>query len=220
MSLGKPLQNFYSQITGLSFERKMMVLGFIVALVGLLFGPNLVHQIFSSQQESQTIIEPQNSHIYTYSDAAYTYSPPTPKPEIKLSLGQTATSSGMQITVYSAQKIESYNSSSSSGTEYTSNPAKGNVFVIVDVGVKNVGSNRAAFDVISFYLRDSDANTYHDLSGFKGVQDAIFRIGQLLPDEHKRGHGLFEIPSTAKDLKLYYEFSNYPLEMASWSIPN
>jgi len=216
MKLKISIIKLYSDIIDLPLSQKLAIFAIIISIVGLLFGNNLVHQFSGYQQEYRTDSD-SNIGYYNTVDTYPTYIEPTRKPDIKLTIGQTATSSVRQITVYSVKKSDSYPYPTSSS--YI-NALNGNEFLIFDIEVKNIGSEKDRFDIRSLYVRDSDANTYEPYPGPYNTKDWLYSFITLYPDEHKRGNVAIQIPINSKGLILYYDLSSYPAQTASWTLPD
>jgi hypothetical protein len=134
-------------------------------------------------------------------------------------MGQTATSSVSQVTVYSAQRTDSYTYSSSiSGYTPTESATSGNTFIIVDAQVRNTGSNEIYASASDFSLSDPEGNRY-DPQMYLG-NDGLGYLQELFKNQQKRGKVLFQVPSTATNLILYYNFGNVISgpQLASWTI--
>ncbi len=133
-----------------------------------------------------------------------------------LKLDETATSSNVQIAVVSAKKSSSY----TYGTRYgrrTENAKPGNVFILVDTEIKNIGADCEFVTEYNFSLTDSTGYKY-DTEHYAG--DDKLKNTDLYQNQRIRGIVLFEIPQAATGLKLLYYFENIggTPEIASWAM--
>jgi hypothetical protein len=139
---------------------------------------------------------------YTYPTyTPFTLTPtPTRPPDMKLSLGQTATVDSRKITVYSAKKSESYNLDK--------------MLVIFDVEITNTGNQDGMNG--EWYTRDSENHSGTYLGSYGELQYVFLNGG-----ERKRGEARFEFPSSAKDIKFYYRASpSDTTQLVSYTVPN
>lgn len=138
---------------------------------------------------------------------------------LKLKVGETAKTSKLEVTVVSAQWTKLYQYYSTILKETMIEEAKpGKAFVIADVLIKNVGTNRVLVTSGSFSLVDSEGYRYDP--GLYLGDDQLEVLKQLYPGEKTRGKILFEVPETATGLKVQYDFGNLltGIKLASWEI--
>jgi hypothetical protein len=144
--------------------------------------------------------------------------PQTPT-ELNLRIGETAKTSKIEVTVYSAQKTKSYDYYSDILEEIMTEDARpGKTFILVDAEIKNVGSDSAYVGSTEFSASDSEGYRY-DPAFYYG-DDGLEIIKQLYQNQKMRGKLLFEVPESAQNLKLQYNFGNLftGTKLASWSI--
>jgi DNA-directed RNA polymerase subunit RPC12/RpoP len=142
---------------------------------------------------------------------------PSVPTEIELAIGQMASNPERQVTAYSAQKVSSY-TVTFSNYPITTQAKSGNIFIFIDTEVKNIGSDRIYASAGDFSMSDSEGNRY-DPEMYTG-DDSLGYFKELYRNQKARGKVLFEIPLTAKNLKLYYDFGNLfsGTKLASWTI--
>lgn len=170
----------------------------------------------------------ENNEDHIYNESMYISRPtePTPKPELRLSLGQSVTTENdLQITIFSAKRIKSY----SYYSNYVDPPvyrivnsSKGKEFLIFDMETKNIGSTEGReYPNVNLFARDSNSNSYqYDFNDNYAAEDQYHAKTVLIPNEHIRGILAFTIPETAKDLSICYKLGGYPNQNACWDIPN
>lgn len=168
-------------------------------------------------------ISEENPEKVVTSSAPISTPTPTPTPSIEkliLKVGETAKTSKLEVTVLSVERTKAYQYYSDIFKEMMTEKAKpGNDFVIADVIIRNVGSDRVYVALGSFSLVDSNGYRY-DPELFLG-DDKIDFLQELYPGEVIRGKVLFEVPEQAIGLKIRYDFGNLfvGVRLASWEIP-
>ena len=150
--------------------------------------------------------------------------PPTAQPttpaELNLNVGETAKTSKIEVTVFSAQKMQSYDYYSDIFKETMTREAKPDkTYVLVDAEIKNVGSDSAFVGSTEFSITDYEGYKYDPEVLYYG-DDGLELFKELYQNQKMRGKVLFEIPENAKDLKLQYDFGNLFIgtKLASWTI--
>jgi len=147
---------------------------------------------------------------------------PTPSiEELKLEIGDTAKTSVLKVTVISVDRTKSYQYYSDVlGKTMVETAPPGKDFVIADVLIKNVASDRVYVALFDFSLVDSDGYRY-DPELYLG-DDGIEFLQELYPEELIRGKVLFEVPEHATGLKIRYDFGDLftGVKLASWTIPD
>lgn len=143
--------------------------------------------------------------------------PSTPT-QVEAVIGETVTSQTEQITIFSAQKTPKYTWSYSSSYKFTENANPGNIFVIIDAEIKNIGSDSMYITMAKFSMSDSEGNRY-DPELYAG-DDRLSILKELYTNQKTRGKVVFQVPENARKLKLYYDFGNIltGTKLASWSI--
>jgi hypothetical protein len=123
---------------------------------------------------------------------------------------QTATTSQTQAAttykvgdqIQSGEYIVSVNSvRKSSGSGYVK-PKEGSVYIIPNVTIQNNSKDKTTISsLLQMYIKDGEGNKYNPAL----TSDATGKVdGELLAGEKVKGDVGFEIPTTAKDLKFYY----------------
>ena len=94
----------------------------------------------------------------------------------------------------------------------------GKVFIIADVLIKNIGSDRVYVALDSFSLVDSRGYKYDP--GIYFGDDGLEALKELYPGERTRGKIIFEIPESATGLKIQYDFGDFftGVKLATWKI--
>ncbi len=138
---------------------------------------------------------------------------------LNLKVGETANTSKIAVTVISAKKTDHY--------EYYSDILKetrieqvspGNTFVLVEIEIKNIGSDRTYEGSSDFSMVDSEGFKY-DPELYYG-NDGLEMIKELYQNQKMRGKVLFEVPEDAKGLKIQYDFGSLftGVKLASWEL--
>lgn len=142
----------------------------------------------------------------------------------KLTSGQfpnTATNEKRQVTIYSVQKISTYNWLGTSNS-LTQKSQPGKFYIIVDAEVKYLGVT----GINSIYTGPGDFSvsdiegTRYDAKPYFG-DDAFEVLKELFKNQKTRGKVVFEVPITAKGLTLYYDYGNlvpWGVKYATWEI--
>ena len=145
--------------------------------------------------------------------------PQTPPVELNLNIGETAKTSKVEVTVFSAKKTKSYNYYSDVfKTNVTEEAKPGKIFILVDAEIKNVGSDRVFVGASEFSITDSEGYKYDPIP-YLG-SDELETIKELYQNQKMRGKILFEVPEKAQNLRLQYDFGDLFIgtKLASWSI--
>ena len=143
----------------------------------------------------------------------------------KVTSGQfpnTATNEKRQVTIYSVQKTSTYNWVGYTQYMHTERAKNGKIFIIIDAEVKYLG----VIGVSSIYtgprdfsVSDIEGNRY-DAEPYIG-DDAFEILKELFKNQKTRGIVVFEVPTTAKGLTLYYDYGNlvpWGVKYATWEI--
>jgi len=147
-------------------------------------------------------------------------SQPQSSSELNLNVGEAATTSKIEVTVFSADKEKSYEYYSTIYKENnTQETSPGNTFLLVDAEIKNVGSDSQYVGTTEFSMSDSEGYSYDPEFIYLG-NDGMDAIKQLYTSQKMRGKILFEIPENTEGLKLHYDFGNLYIgtKLATWSI--
>lgn len=133
--------------------------------------------------------------------------------ELILKVGETAKTSEKEVTVFSAKRTKSYNYHSTISEEnVVDNATVGKIFVLADVEIKNIGSGRVSVHTSSFSVTDSEGYKY-EKKIYWGDDNLQFQL--IYQNQKSRGKVLFEVPETAQNLKLQYDFDT---KRVSWLI--
>ncbi len=178
---------------------------FVLCLLLIIF-------ISGCTSESPTIASTQSNETPTATQT------PT---ELSLKVGETATTSKLEVTVFSAQKIKSYDYYSSILKEnmtQEADPEK--TYVLIDAEIKNVGQDSSYAGSSEFSIADSDGYKYDPTLYYGQGTDGMDMIKQLYQNQKMRGKVLFEIPDSATGLKIQYDFGNLLIgtKLASWTM--
>jgi len=139
--------------------------------------------------------------------------------ELNLNVGETAKTSKIEVTVFSAQKTKSYDYYSDILEEsLTEEVSPGNIYILIEAEIKNIGSDSAFVGSSEFSITDSEGYKY-DSELYYGDDD-LEMFKELYQNQKMRGKLLFKIPEDAQNLKLQYDFGNLltGTKLASWSI--
>jgi len=162
------------------------------------------------------------TYTSTYSSTPSSTSAVTtaPTPEtLKLSIGESAKSSDTIVTVTSVDRSESYRYYSTVFEKYMTQSAEpGKDYVLVDAELQYTGSSSDYVTAGSFSLADSEGYRY-DYTMYYGDDDFPI-VKELYPDQRVRGKLLYTVPSSAKGLKLYYNFGSVwtGAKLAYWQL--
>ncbi len=136
--------------------------------------------------------------------------------ELILKVGETATYSGLEVTVISAQKTKSYSYENSRNEVKVETAKPGKIFILADLEIKNVGSDKV-FPIGDFSVTDSEGYKYERSINYIYIYVGNDRLNsqELFPNQKSRGKLSFIIPENAQGLKLQYDFGR---NWVSWLI--
>ena len=118
-----------------------------------------------------------------------------PAPTVRYKLGDTATTSGFQVTVYAVKDPQA-------PAQSFITPQPGTHFVSVDVQVANPFKNPQTFSsLIGFHLLDSQDKQYGEEISNGGLTPGPPE-GQIAPGQSVRGFVVFQVPEATAGLKL------------------
>jgi hypothetical protein len=148
--------------------------------------------------------------------------PPAPSvvpSPVKVPLPGTAQNSERQVTVNSASKgiAYKYGGPAVMQVEFAKT---GYTFVFVSTSVKNIGPDTITVSGGDFSIRDSEGNRF-DPKIHKGTSNAsLSYLTDLDKNQSINGSIDFEVPLTAKNLAVYYDFGNVSnsIKLAYWKI--
>jgi Domain of unknown function (DUF4352) len=134
-----------------------------------------------------------------------------------LAIGEGAGDGTKSVMVFSVNKTSKYSYYSINKTQVETAPS-GKTFVIVDVGIKNTGSQYLNVSAAAFSITDSNGYKYDPSVSYRG--DDGFMVQQLYLNQISRGKVLFVIPTASKGLRLQYDFGDLITgpKLATWSI--
>jgi len=188
---------------------KKIVLGIIIAVVILFFGGIALLGIGYEGVKQESTPYKEGTEPVTSDKTA---SP-------VLEIGETAKSSRLQVTVFSAEKMKKYSYYSDifeSNQEKTASP--GNLFVLIDAEIVNIGSDRDFGGYVKFTMTDSQGFKY-DPDFYLGT-DGLDAFSEIFQNQKIRGKAVFQVPETATGLKLQYDFGDIIVgtKLATWII--
>jgi len=153
------------------------------------------------------------------SDTAITTTTTIEVKDLVLQIGESAKNSELEVTVISAEKTTSYQWESDY-MDYisTETAGSGEQFILVDVEIKNIGSERAYVSTSEFSVSDSEGYRY-DTEVYLG-KDGLDVFKELYENQKVKGKIVFEVPDTASGLMLQYDFGNIfgDAQLVSWEI--
>lgn len=124
---------------------------------------------------------------------------------LDLSVGNSFSDEIFNVTVFSQEKVSSYEYfSETEQRDITENAGSGKTFLVIEIRVHNRDKNEQTFSISEFELSDSEDETYNPRI-YRG-EDTIDTTTQLNKNERIRGKILFRIPSDSQNLKLYFDF--------------
>lgn len=137
------------------------------------------------------------------------------KPQFNLTIGETAKWKHWKISVKSVEENSGY--ISKYAMEWAS---EGKVFLILDVKVKNVGTEERYAYSGDFWLVDSNGNKFEYDSRTYSL-DGGFESVDLYQNQKTEGKILFEIPEDATGLRVQFNLgTSYEPLLATWQIPS
>ena len=140
--------------------------------------------------------------------------------ELNLKVGETANTSKIVVTVMSASKTDHYVYYSDILKETrTEQASPGHAFVLAEIEIKNIGSDRAYVGSTGFSMADSEGFRYDPNYLYYG-NDGLEMIKELYQHQKMRGKVLFKVPEDAKELTIQYDFGNLftEVKLASWEL--
>ena len=152
--------------------------------------------------------------------------PPAPSvvpSPVKVPLPGTAENSERQVTVYSASKGIAFKWGGMSGkiawtrAEFAKT---GCTFVFVSTSVKNIGPDTITVSSGDFSIRDSEGNRFDPIINHGTSYTNWSYLTDLDKNQSINRTIYFEVPLTAKNLALYYDFGNVSdsIKLAYWNI--
>ena len=148
---------------------------------------------------------------------------PSPTPEVptelSLKIGETAKTSKIEVTVKAIEKTDCYEWYSDIVNQYYIQCApEGKIYLLAEVEVKNIGSDRAYVGSSEFSATDSEGFRY-DPELYLG-EDGLDMFKELYQNQKMKGKVLFKVPEDAKGLKIQYDFGSLftKVKLASWEL--
>jgi len=138
---------------------------------------------------------------------------------VKVPLPGTAQNSEQQVTVNSAEKGIAYKYGEAAVTQVEF-AKTGYTFVFVSTNVKNIGPDTITVSGGDFSIRDPEGNRYDPIIN-KGTSNASLSYLTDLDTNQSISKTIdFEVPLTAKNLAVYYDFGNVSpsIRLAYWNI--
>ena len=137
---------------------------------------------------------------------------------MNLNIGETTKNTIPEVTVFSAQKSNAYEQSSSHSHIAIKRASSGKTYVIANVEVKNNASYDMYVSVANFSIVDHDDYKYDSMM-FSSIEDRLSEQ-KLFPNHRTRGNVVFEVPVSAVNLKVVYEFGRQNnVRLAYWRLP-
>jgi len=139
--------------------------------------------------------------------------------ELSLKVGETAKTSKVEVTVISAKKTNHYEYYSDIlKATMTEEASPGKIFILAEIEIKNIGSDRAYAGSTDFSLTDSEGYRY-DPEFYYG-EDGLEMFKELYQNQKMKGKVLFKVPEDAKGLKIQYDFGSLftKVKLASWEL--
>jgi len=152
--------------------------------------------------------------------------PPAPSvvpSPVKVTIPGTAENSERQVTVYSASKGIAFKWGGMSGkiawtrAEFAKT---GCTFVFVSTSVKNIGPDTIMVSSGDFSIRDSEGNRFDPIINHGTSYTNWSYLTDLDKNQSINRTIYFEVPLTAKNLVVYYDFGNVSdsIKLAYWNI--
>ena len=138
------------------------------------------------------------------------------KISLSFNIGQTASWKGIEVTVLSVGKTDSYSWTGYSGDVYYTTPKPGNTFVLISVKVKQTGSGSEYIYSGDFWLVDSIGNKYDYDSGTYSM-DGGLQSTTIYQGQQTSGKILFQVPDSLNGIKVQYNFGSLNPILATWN---
>ncbi len=133
---------------------------------------------------------------------------PTPQPTLVIN------AIGAAVVVDSTWTITVNGVKTSSGDPF-STPEAGNIYLVVDVTVKNTSSHyQDMLSALQFILKDSAGQQYMEtITDFATPPDGSIKFGKLL-----RGQLAYAIPVTAHTFSFYFQADSSGIDLTEWAL--
>ena len=146
---------------------------------------------------------------------------PTSEPTsiaLKLEIGESAETSNLRVLVTSYKTMREYVWYGSSGYLHQEDPKYGNLFIVFDCEIENIGDTREFAGSMDFSMSDNESYRYDPSYVYYG-DDRLDSITELYPGQKMKGKVMFEIPATSTKNKLYYDFGTlFGINLAEWNV--
>jgi len=139
--------------------------------------------------------------------------------ELILKIGETASNDNVAVTVTTVKKNNFYSwRSDFDDSPVTETANLGKIFLIVNAEIKNTGSRSIYVGSTEFSVTDSEGYKY-DPEMYLG-DDGLEMFKELYKNQKMNGVVVFEVPESAKDLKIQYDFGDMfsGTQLASWEV--
>jgi len=138
--------------------------------------------------------------------------------EWNLSMGQTAETTEIEVTVLSSIRSSFYLWRGISGTLYTTEADPGKIFIIINTEIHYIGTESEYVYGGDFWLIDSNNYKYEYNSGTYSLEGGLEGT-TLYQNQRASGKVLFEIPESATGLKVQFNLgTSWEPQLASWTI--
>ena len=181
----------------------------IVICAGLLSG-------CTSQQ--QLTVNKGNQTAPPQSPTQNSTTPPSSPASSSVNVGDTINGKYLQVTVLSAQFVNSFNETSG-GYKFTVNADEGKTFLIIKVLLHQIGDDSQLVSPTDFWVIDNK-NTKYDYDYRTYSLNDSLSTTTLYKNLNTEGRILYQVPKIATGLKVQYNFATFwdsPV-IAEWSI--
>lgn len=139
---------------------------------------------------------------------------PTPAPQgtesNPASIGGTVTADGLEIMLNAANTAET-------ATAGFSVPDEGNVYVVLDVTIRNVSNEKKSFNALYWSAKDMERGyTFDDAMMASTGQD--ISAGDLSPSDLVRGNVVLEVKADTQALRIKYDTSPLGGKNMYWAV--
>jgi len=178
-------------ITGLVFG----ILGLITAIFVSIFAGGLILLGTQLEKDTTPIIEGEEQAGEVPS-------------ELILKVGETAKTPTLEVTVLSVEKTSFYPYTDIFGGTSYHKANSGNKFLLTDIRIKNIGSERLYVGSTEFSATDSEGNRYDtEILSYYG-NDGLDIFQELYQNQKMEGKILFEVKEDAEELEIIYDFGD------------
>ncbi len=139
--------------------------------------------------------------------------------ELNLKIGETAKTSELEVTIISAEMKRYYTYYSDFFNDpMTETSSPENIYIIVEADIKNIGPDSTFVSSGDFSVTDSEGYRYDPV--LYAGKDGLEMFKELYSNQKTKGRIIFEVPKSANDLKIQYDFGNLfsGTKLASWKV--